>query len=78
MIKEIFKNKNSVVLSFQANVYCGFLSKLFGFNLIIRSNSSPRRMVKKFFKKFFYKFGLDGADKVIVNSNDFKKIIKKI
>ena len=29
-------------------------------------------------KKFFYKFGLDGADKVIVNSNDFKKIIKKI
>ena len=77
MIKEIFKNKNSVVLSFQANVYCGFLSKLFGFNLIIRSNSSPEGWSKNFIKKFFYKFGLDGADKVIVNSNDFKKIIKK-
>ena len=41
LIKEIRKNRNSVVLSFQANIYSGFLAKLFGFCLIIRSNSSP-------------------------------------
>ena len=28
LIKEVFKNKNSVVVSFQANIYCGLLSKL--------------------------------------------------
>ena len=77
LIKEIFKNKNSLVVSFQANIYCGILSKLFGFDLIIRSNSSPEGWSKNFFKKFLYKIGLSAARKVIVNSNDFKKIIKK-
>ena len=77
LIKEILKNKNSLVVSFQANIYCGILSKLFGFNLIIRSNSSPEGWSKNFFKKFLYKIGLSAARKVIVNSNDFKKIIKK-
>ena len=77
LIKEILKNKNSLVVSFQANIYCGILSKLFGFNLIIRSNSSPEGWSKNFFKKFLFKIGLSAARKVIVNSNDFKKIIKK-
>ena len=77
LIKEIMKNKNSIVLSFQANIYCGLLSKLLGFNLIIRSNSSPEGWSKNFIKKFFYRVGLNAANKVIVNSRDFKKIIKK-
>ena len=77
LIKEIFKNKDTLVLSFQANIYCAFLSKLFSFNLIMRSNSSPEGWSKNFIKKFLYKFGLNAADQVIVNSQDFKKIIKK-
>ena len=77
LIKEIIKNKNSLVVSFQANIYCGLLSKLLGFDLVIRSNSSPEGWSKNFIKKFFYKIGLSAARKVIVNSNDFKKIIKK-
>ncbi len=77
LIKEICKNRNSVVLSFQANIYCGFLAKLFGFSLIIRSNSSPEGWSKNFIKNFLYKFGLNAANQVIVNSQDFKKIIKK-
>ena len=77
LIKEIFKYKNSLVVSFQANIYCGLLSKLFGFNLIIRSNSSPEGWSKNFIKKTLYKIGLKAAEKVIVNSKDFKKIIKK-
>ncbi len=77
LVKEIIKNKDSIVLSFQANIYCGLLSKLLGFNLIIRSNSSPEGWSKNFIKKIFYKIGLNAANKVIVNSQDFKKIIKK-
>ena len=52
LIKEIFKNKDSLVVSFQANIYCGLLSKIFGFNLIIRSNSSPEGWSKSLFKNF--------------------------
>ncbi len=77
LIKEIFKNKDAIVLSFQANIYCGFLSKLLGFNLIIRSNSSPEGWSKNFIKKQLYKFGLNAASQIIVNSLEFKKIIKK-
>ena len=77
LIKEVIKNKNSLVVSFQANIYCGLLSKLLGFNLIIRSNSSPEGWSKNFIKKFLYKVGLNAADKVIVNSKDFKNLIKK-
>ena len=77
LVKELFKNKNSLVISFQANIYCGLLSKLLGFKLIIRSNTSPYGWSKNFIKQFFYKIGLRAAKKVIVNSIEFKKIIKK-
>ncbi len=78
LTKEILMNKNSLVVSFQANVYCGLLSKLLGFKLIIRSNTSPDGWSKNIIKKFLYKISLKAANKVIVNSNDFKKKIKKI
>ncbi len=77
LTKEVLKNKNSTVISFQANIYCGLLSKLLGFRLIIRSNTSPEGWSKNFLKKLFYKIGLKSASKVIVNSNEFKKIINK-
>ena len=77
LIKEVFNNRDSLVVSFQANIYCGLLSKLLGFNLIIRSNSSPKGWSNNVIKKFFYKIGLNAAEKVIVNSNDFKNLIKK-
>ena len=31
LIKEVLINKNSIVVSFQANIYCGLLSKLLAF-----------------------------------------------
>ena len=77
LVKEISKNKDSLVVSFQANIYCGLLSKIFGFNLIIRSNSSPEGWSKNFIKTFIYKVGLNAAKEVIVNSKEFKNIIKK-
>ena len=77
LTKEVLINKNLLVVSFQANVYCGLLSKLLGFKLIIRSNTSPDGWSKNIMKKFLYKMSLKAANKVIVNSNDFKKKNKK-
>ena len=75
--KEILINKNTSVLSFQANIYCLILSKILGFNTVIRSNSSPtgwtNNLVKKTIFKIFFKF----AKKIIVNSKEVKKEIDK-
>ena len=73
LTREILINKNSIVLSFQANVYCGILSKFLRFRLIIRSNSAPDGWSQNILKNFIFKYTLRSADKVIVNSLDFKK-----
>ena len=77
LTKEVLINKNSLVVSVQANIYCGLLSKLLGFKLIIRSNTSPDGWPKNIIKKFLYSLSFKAANKVIVNSNEFKKKIKK-
>ena len=74
--KEVILNKNPIVLSFQANIYCGILSKFLRFKLIIRSNSAPDGWSKNFIKQKIYKIGLSSAKNIIVNSQDFKKRIK--
>lgn len=74
--KEVILNKNPIVLSFQANIYCGILSKFLRFKLIIRSNSAPDGWSKNFIKQKIYKIGLSSAKNIIVNSEDFKKRIK--
>ena len=78
LIKLIFNNKKKVVvLTFQANLYSAIICKIFGIKIIIRSNSSPTGWSNNLFKKFFYKIFLTLPDKIIVNSNDFKKELKK-
>tara|TARA_B100000963_G_scaffold144100_1_gene125564 strand:- start:18775 stop:19845 length:1071 start_codon:yes stop_codon:yes gene_type:complete len=76
LTKEILVNKDPVVLSFQANIYCGILSRFLPFKLIIRSNSAPDGWSKNFIKQKIYKFGLSNAQNIIVNSQEFKKKIK--
>lgn len=73
--KEILDNKNSSVFSFQANIYCLILSKILGFKVIIRSNSSHKGWTKNFAKKMIFKIFFKFAEKIIVNSKDFKKEI---
>ncbi len=76
LTKEILINRNPIVLSFQANVYCGILSRILSFKLIIRSNSAPDGWSKNFIKQKLYKLGLSPAKKIIVNSQEFKKKIR--
>ena len=73
LFKYLKSNKNSVVLSFQANIYCIIICKLLNIKVIVRSNSSPLGWYHNNFKKFIYRKIIRLADKVIVNSLDFKK-----
>jgi len=76
LLKLILSGKNICVFSFQANLYCIILCKIFKKKIIIRSNSSPSGWSKSLFKKFIFKYLFGLADKVIVNSIEFKKQFK--
>ena len=77
LIKFYFKNKNILVFSFQANIYCLILSKIFNFDVIIRSNSSPTGWSQGFFKNIVFKIFFKFAKSIIVNSFEFKKLLDK-
>ena len=73
---EVLKDRNVLVFSFQGNIYCTLLCKLLGIKVIVRSNSAPDGWSQNKFKYLFFKYIFKSADKVIVNSLDFKKKFK--
>ena len=77
LLKIIIIKKNIIILSFQANLYCILISKLFNTKIIVRSNSSPSGWSKNYLKKKLFKLILGLADTIIVNSYDFKREFKK-
>ena len=77
LFKEIIKNKDSTVLCFQGILYCTFFCKFFSTRIIIRSNSSPSGWSKNIIKNYLYKSIYGWADKIIVNSLDFKNELFK-
>ena len=76
LIKEILKDKNLIVFAFQANIYCIILCKVFNVKVIVRSNSAPIGWTKNPLKKIIFKFFIRKADKIMVNSFEFKKDLK--
>ena len=77
LVKLFLKSRNYVVLSFQANIYCILICKIFGIKILIRSNSSPEGWYHNKLKKILYKKIVSLADEVIVNSKDFKNEMDK-
>ena len=77
LIKEIFKDRNFIVFSFQANIYAILICKIFSIKIITRSNSAPYGWSNNLIKKILFKFFLKISDKVMVNSFEFKKDLKK-
>tara|TARA_Y100000590_G_scaffold163945_2_gene187892 strand:+ start:1649 stop:2746 length:1098 start_codon:yes stop_codon:yes gene_type:complete len=77
LLKKIFIDKNISVLCFQANIYCLILCKLLGIKIIIRSNSSPYGWTKNPIKNLIFKMVFPLADGIVVNSNEFKKQLRK-
>lgn len=77
LIKEIFKRKEVIVFSFQANIYSLVICLLFKKKIIVRLNTAPQGWDHNLLKSKIYKFFIKKADGVIVNSNKFKIEVKK-
>jgi len=75
--KEILSNGNSLVISFQANIYTIILSKFLRYKIIVRSNSSPTGWTNNMLKNYIFKKFFKIPKGIIVNSYDFKKEIDK-
>jgi len=76
LIKTLFNDKNYLIFSFQANWYAIIITKIFGLKIISRSNTAPEGWSSNPIKKILYKFIIKFADKIIVNSLEFKKSLK--
>ena len=77
LAKEIILSSESVVLSFQANLYAILISKIFNTKIIIRANASPSGWANDSLKKNIFKWLLKYPKAIIVNSVDFKEEMKK-
>ncbi len=77
LLKIILRNRDISVFSFQANMYAIIVCKLFGVKIITRSNSSPSGWSKNIIKLFIFRKILKSANKIIVNSQEFKNEMKR-
>tara|TARA_B100000767_G_C19770667_1_gene539771 strand:+ start:954 stop:2051 length:1098 start_codon:yes stop_codon:yes gene_type:complete len=77
LLKKIIFEKDILILSFQANIYCIILCKVFRKKIIVRSNSSPSGWSSNYIKNSIFKIILNKADKILVNSFQFKLQLKK-
>ena len=77
LIVNLLKNRNSTILSFQANWYAIIVAKIFKIRIITRSNTAPEGWSNNFFKKKIYKMIISFADEIIVNSKEFQQSLKK-
>ena len=77
LIKYYFNNPKFTVLSFKGNLYCCLVCKILGIKIILRSNASITGWSKGFIRYLLYKNISRMADKIIVNSLEFKAEYKK-
>jgi glycosyltransferase involved in cell wall biosynthesis len=67
------KNKNMLILSFQANIYAIFFAAVFKIDILTRSNTAPQGWSSNILKRYIFKIFFKYPKKTIVNSKDFKK-----
>ena len=67
------RNRDILILSFQANIYAIFFSFLFRIDIITRSNTAPPGWSSNVFKRYIFKVFFKYPKRIIVNSLDFKK-----
>ena len=77
LLKIYLKEKNIIILSFQANNFAIIFAYLFNISIITRSNTAPIGWSNNIFKKIIFNILLKIPKCVIVNSKDFKKKIDK-
>ena len=78
LFKLLIKKENFILFAFQANLYCALMGLFFpNLKIITRSNSAPFGWSKNFLKKLIFKILFKRINLVIVNSEQFKKDLKK-
>lgn len=77
LFKFYLKNKDFMILSFQANIYAIFFSFFFRIDIITRSNTAPYGWSSSYIKRYIFKLFFKYPKKIIVNSYDFKKQLDK-
>ena len=70
--------KNLIFVSFQSNLYFILLAKLTRNKIIARSNAAPNYYISNYVKLKLFQKIYNLADKIIVNSIEFKKKFFKI
>ena len=75
LVKLFIISKERLVFSFQSNLYVTIIAKLFQIKNIIRI--ANYNWMRSKFKKFIFKLILKLPSKIIVNSNEMKKYLKK-
>jgi glycosyltransferase involved in cell wall biosynthesis len=74
----LFLKKNKpIIFAFQANIYAIIIAKILNTKVITRSNSAPSGWSNNILKKNIYKFFINLADDVVVNSIEFKKFFER-
>ena len=78
LFTNLIKRKDKpLIFAFQANIYAILISKILNIKIITRSNSAPVGWSKNLIKNILYKYLINLADDVMVNSLDFKRSFKK-
>tara|TARA_B100002051_G_C16650137_1_gene593503 strand:- start:75 stop:1157 length:1083 start_codon:yes stop_codon:yes gene_type:complete len=72
LIKNFWSSK-AVILSFQSNLTSIIISKIFRFRVLIRLNTSLKKYLNNFLKRFTFKFFYSLSNIIIVNSKVFQK-----
>ncbi len=72
LIKNFWSSKG-VIVSFQSNLTSIIISKILGFKVLIRLNTSLKKYLNNFLKKITFKFFYSLSDIIIVNSKFFQK-----
>ena len=72
LIKNFWSSK-AVILSFQSNLTAIVISKILGFKVLIRLNTSLKKYFNNFFKITTFKFFYSLSDVIIVNSKFFQR-----
>ena len=77
LLKFYIKDRNFLILSFQANIYAIIFSIFLNLKIITRSNSAPVGWTSNILKRFIFKILFKYPKAIIVNSIDFKKQLDK-
>ena len=74
---KISLKKDSIILSFQNNIFAILIAVITNTKIIVRLNTAPEKYINSYLQKKIFSFFYKLANLIIVNDEDFKKSVKK-